>query len=56
MQSNSIIDQMPKYLKRFIVDQDYDRYTPRDHAIWCYVMHRNIAYLKIQRTPPTSMA
>lgn len=46
MQSNPIIDQMPKYLKRFIVDQDYGRYTPRDHAIWRYVMHRNIAYLK----------
>lgn len=46
MQLNPIIEQMPKYLKRFIVDQDYDRYTPRDHAIWRYVMQRNIAYLK----------
>lgn len=46
MQPNLIIEQIPKYLKRFIVDQDYDRYTPRDHAIWSYVMKRNIDYLK----------
>jgi phenylalanine-4-hydroxylase len=46
MQYNPIIEKMPKYLKRFIVDQDYDRYTPRDHAIWRYVMQRNIAYLR----------
>ncbi|MBE0650119.1 MAG: aromatic amino acid hydroxylase [Bacteroidales bacterium] len=46
MQYNSIIEQMPKYLKNFIVDQDYGRYTSRDHAIWRYVMHRNIAYLR----------
>ncbi len=46
MQLNPIIEQMPKYLKRFIVDQDYDRYTARDHAIWRYVMRRNISYLK----------
>jgi len=46
MQPSPIIEQIPKYLKRFIVDQDYDRYTPRDHAIWRYVMKRNIDYLK----------
>lgn len=46
MQLNPIIEQMPKFLRRFIVDQDYGRYTPRDHAIWRYVMHRNITYLR----------
>lgn len=46
MQLNQIIEQIPKHLKHFIVDQDYGRYTPRDHAIWRYVMQRNIAYLK----------
>ncbi len=46
MQYNPIIEKMPKYLKNFVVDQDYARYTPRDHAIWRYVMQRNIAYLR----------
>ena len=41
-----IIAALPKYLKQFIVNQNYDSYTPQDHAIWRYVMRQNINFLK----------
>ena len=41
-----IIAALPKYLKQFIVDQNYQSYTPQDHAIWRYVMRQNINFLK----------
>ncbi len=41
-----IITALPKYLKQFIVDQNYDSYTQQDHAIWRYVMRQNINFLK----------
>ncbi len=41
-----IITALPKYLKQFIVDQNYESYTPQDHAIWRYVMRQNINFLK----------
>jgi phenylalanine-4-hydroxylase len=36
---------IPTYLKQFVVDQHYERYTARDHAIWRYVMKKNLKYL-----------
>ncbi len=41
-----IIAALPDYLKQFIVDQNYESYTPQDHAIWRYVMRQNINFLK----------
>lgn len=46
MESNQIIANLPKHLKSFIVDQNYDRYTPADHALWRYVMRQNVNYLE----------
>lgn len=43
---NKIIDRLPKHLKQFIVPQDYDQYTPINHAVWRYVMRKNTVYLK----------
>ena len=43
---NKIIERLPKHLQGFIVDQEYDRYTPQDHAVWRYVMRQNYNYLK----------
>ena len=42
---NDRIRSLPNYLKQFIVDQ-YDKYTPVDHAVWRYVMRKNYAFLK----------
>lgn len=36
--------QIPKHLQQFVVDQHYERYTARDHAIWRYVMQKNLKY------------
>src|SRR5574341_298582 len=44
--ANQIIAGLPNYLKQFIVDQNYESYTPQDHAIWRYVMRQNINFLK----------
>ena len=45
MTRNPIIAQLPKHLKGFIIDQNYDRYTAQDHAVWRYVMRQNVQYL-----------
>lgn len=37
--------QVPIHLKEFVVKQDYDRYTPIDHAVWRYVMRQNSNFL-----------
>ena len=30
--------RVPNYLKKYVVDQNYDQYTPRDHAVWRFIM------------------
>lgn len=37
--------QLPAHLKKYVVDQDYDRYTPLDHATWRYILRQLRAYL-----------
>lgn len=42
---NLQVSQLPGYLKQFIVDQHYERYTAIDHAVWRYVMRQNYSHL-----------
>lgn len=44
--NNPQVARLPKHLKQFIVEQQYDQYTPVDHAVWRYVMRQNYSYLK----------
>lgn len=44
--NNPQVAQLPKHLRQFIVDQNYDKYTPIDQAVWRYVMRQNYSYLK----------
>ncbi len=37
---------MPAHLRRFVVDQDWDAYTPRDHAVWRHVLRRLVVQLR----------
>lgn len=37
--------KVPVHLRQFVVEQDYDKYTPIDHAVWRYVMRQNHNYL-----------
>ncbi len=46
MSENLILQQLPHYLKSFIIEQPYHLYTPRDQAVWRYVMRKNITFLK----------
>lgn len=44
--ANKNLRILPNHLKQFIVDQQYDKYTPIDHAVWRYVMRQNYSFLK----------
>lgn len=43
---NHQVETLPDYLKQYVVDQHYERYTAIDHAVWRYVMRQNYSYLK----------
>jgi phenylalanine-4-hydroxylase len=45
------IDALPHHLRRFVVGQDYDAYTPRDHAVWRHVLRRLTAFLAARAHP-----
>ncbi|WP_243291018.1 aromatic amino acid hydroxylase [Bacillus sp. FJAT-47783] len=38
--------KIPKHLQKYVVDQQYDKYTPIDQAVWRYVMRQNHNFLK----------
>lgn len=41
MQSQEqIIASLPSHLQPFAATQDYDQYSPRDHAIWRFLLHQ----------------
>ncbi len=42
---------LPPYLKKFVADQDYDSYTPRDHAAWRFIMRQNCAFFSKHAVP-----
>ena len=44
--NNVVLEQLPKHLKRYVVAQQYERYTALDQALWRYVMRQNYAFLK----------
>lgn len=44
--NNPQVAKLPRHLKQFIVEQNYEKYTPIDHAVWRYVMRQNYSYLK----------
>jgi len=45
IESNPLIDKLPPHLKQFIKPQNYEDYTAIDHAVWRYVMRKNITSL-----------
>ncbi|RDI16005.1 aromatic amino acid hydroxylase [Flavobacterium sp. AG291] len=45
IETNPLIDRLPKHLKQFIKPQDYNGYTPINQAVWRYVMRKNVDYL-----------
>lgn len=44
--NNEQVAKLPLHLRKYIVEQAYDRYTTVDHAVWRYVMRQNYSFLK----------
>ena len=40
------IAKLPAHLRRYVVDQDYAAYTPRDQAVWRHILRRLTGHLK----------
>lgn len=40
------IERLPAHLRRYVVDQDHEAYTPRDHAVWRHILRQLTARLK----------
>lgn len=45
MESNEVLDKLPRHLLKLVIDQPYNAYTAQDHAVWRYVMRRNMSHL-----------
>ncbi|HET6330813.1 MAG TPA: aromatic amino acid hydroxylase [Holophagaceae bacterium] len=45
------IAKLPGHLRRFVVAQDYDAYTPRDQAVWRHILRRLTGHLKDRAHP-----
>ncbi len=44
--NNDQVVNLPLHLRKYIIEQAYDKYTMVDHAVWRYVMRQNYSYLK----------
>jgi phenylalanine-4-hydroxylase len=45
MESNQVLDKLPKHLMSLVIDQPYSSYTAQDQAVWRYVMRQNVKHL-----------
>ncbi len=43
--SQRAIARLPAHLRRHVVEQEYARYTPRDHAVWRHILRRLVSHL-----------
>lgn len=51
MENQILASRLPKHLRRYIVEQDYGRYTPIDQAVWRYIMRRLTNFLSTAAHP-----
>ena len=51
MRQQDIVDSLPDHLKPFVACQDYRRYTPRDQAVWRFLLHQLRDHLKHSAHP-----
>ncbi len=45
IESNVILNRLPKHLKQFMKPQNYEDYSAIDQAVWRYVMRKNVDFL-----------
>ena len=46
IESNPILNRLPKHLLQFVKPQNYEDYSAIDQAVWRYVMRKNVDFLK----------
>jgi phenylalanine-4-hydroxylase len=46
-----VIESLPPHLRRYAVAQEWEAYTPRDHAVWRHVMRRLTRHLADKAHP-----
>ena len=39
---------LPVHLQKYIVDQDPNRYTPLEHAVWRYILRQLKSFLSVK--------
>ncbi|MCK5782127.1 MAG: aromatic amino acid hydroxylase [Flavobacteriales bacterium] len=44
-------NRVPKHLQKYVVNQDYEKYTFQDHALWRFVINQNISMLDARAHP-----
>ena len=49
--SERAIARLPHHLRRYVVDQAYASYTPRDHAVWRHILRRLVRHLADKAHP-----
>ncbi|MFZ9361748.1 MAG: phenylalanine 4-monooxygenase, partial [Holophagaceae bacterium] len=49
--TDKAIAQLPNHLRAYVVKQNYDQYTPRDHAVWRHILTRLQKRLKESAHP-----
>lgn len=42
---------LPHYLRKYVAEQHYEKYTPEDHAAWRYIMRQNRAFFSQHAVP-----
>lgn len=45
MEMNEVLEKLPQHLMSLVIEQPYNAYTSRDHAVWRYVMRQNVRFL-----------
>ncbi len=45
------IARLPAHLRRYVVSQDYDAYTPRDQAVWRHILCQLRSHLRDKAHP-----
>jgi phenylalanine-4-hydroxylase len=45
MQSNEVLEKLPKHLMSLVIEQPYNNYTAQDQAVWRYIMRQNVRFL-----------
>jgi phenylalanine-4-hydroxylase len=46
-----VIESLPQHLRPFIAIQDYNSYTPRDQAVWRFLLHQLVSQLQHSAHP-----